>query len=340
MVLATPWFLTAWLLWSAWLAEAPASTTTPDSPARLLAAAIATLPEDRRDWGAAMTAELAQVPTRPGRWRFALGCARVAIFLPRSNRGPVVAAAVFGAAGVGVAGLTLGEVVPPMRVFTMTFVGLIGAAAAVTLARARPRARRTSGPLVMTAGIAGVTACIAATWSYVDRHPAAALYLHPGDAILLAAILVGALWLVAAPPPALTGDPLGRRIAAGVTLLLAVGLLVTARFDPRGHDEGIFGYLFLAPLVAICATALVMAAVRRSAWAGVRAAVWTALLVSLAFYAISVSEAARIYTGDGYPVHILGGTIRELTVLLVLFPSLWLPFGCAAAAVGYTMKRN
>ena len=101
-----------------------------------------------------------------------------------------------------------------------------------------------------------------------------------------------------------------------MALVLALGLLATSRFDPSGHDDGILGYMFLMPLVAICATALALAAVRRSAWAGVRAAVWTALLVSLAFYAISVSEAARIYAGDGNPVHILGGTIRELTVLL------------------------
>jgi hypothetical protein len=70
-----------------------------DSPARMLAAATATLPEGRREWGVAMTAELAQVRAPWARWRFALGCARVAIFLPRSVRFPAVVAA--GITGVG-----------------------------------------------------------------------------------------------------------------------------------------------------------------------------------------------------------------------------------------------
>jgi hypothetical protein len=46
------------------------------------------------------------------------------------------------------------------------------------------------------------------------------------------------------------------------------------------------------PVQALFVTALVVAAVRRSVWAGVQVAVWTALLASLAFYAIAVSEGA------------------------------------------------
>jgi hypothetical protein len=56
-----------------------------DGPARLLAVAAAALPEDRRDWGAAMAAELAQAPERGARWRFALSSARAAIFPPRGG---------------------------------------------------------------------------------------------------------------------------------------------------------------------------------------------------------------------------------------------------------------
>ena len=91
-------------------------------------------------------------------------------------------------------------------------------------------------------------------------------------------------------------------------------------------------------MAGIFATALVVAAVRRSTWAGVQATMWTALLVSLAFYAISVSEAVRIFAGDGIPVGVLGETIREFTVFLVVFPSLWMPFGCWAAAVGSEIR--
>ncbi|MFG2005118.1 hypothetical protein ACGFNU_38835 [Spirillospora sp. NPDC048911] len=40
-------------------------------PERLLAAAVAALPERRREWGRAMLAELAGIETRSARWRFA-----------------------------------------------------------------------------------------------------------------------------------------------------------------------------------------------------------------------------------------------------------------------------
>ena len=49
----------------------------------LLAAAVRRMPEERREWGAAMLAELAQLQNPSTRWWFALGCARVALFPPR-----------------------------------------------------------------------------------------------------------------------------------------------------------------------------------------------------------------------------------------------------------------
>lgn len=62
-----------------------ATTSTMDGPGRLLAAAVRWMPEERRDWGAAMLAELAQLQHPSARWRFALGCARVALFPPRKG---------------------------------------------------------------------------------------------------------------------------------------------------------------------------------------------------------------------------------------------------------------
>jgi hypothetical protein len=50
---------------------------------RILAAATARMTPGRRDWGAAMLAELSQIHLRTARWRFALGAARVALFPPR-----------------------------------------------------------------------------------------------------------------------------------------------------------------------------------------------------------------------------------------------------------------
>jgi hypothetical protein len=53
-----------------------------DVPASLLAWAIRAMPAARKEWGAAMLGELAAVPGGVERWRFALSCARAALFLP------------------------------------------------------------------------------------------------------------------------------------------------------------------------------------------------------------------------------------------------------------------
>jgi hypothetical protein len=67
-VFGTPWMVAARLLWRAWWREAGARLSTLDGPVLLLAAAAAALPADRRDWGAAKTAELprCRAPRRAG----------------------------------------------------------------------------------------------------------------------------------------------------------------------------------------------------------------------------------------------------------------------------------
>jgi hypothetical protein len=54
-----------------------------DTPGLLLAAAARRMPEERREWGAAMVAELDQIQDLTLRWWFALSCVRVALFPPR-----------------------------------------------------------------------------------------------------------------------------------------------------------------------------------------------------------------------------------------------------------------
>lgn len=59
------------------------SNSTTDGPELLLTGAVRLLPKERRDWGRAMLAELAQFQNPTARWWFALGCTRVALFPPR-----------------------------------------------------------------------------------------------------------------------------------------------------------------------------------------------------------------------------------------------------------------
>jgi hypothetical protein len=54
-----------------------------DIPRHLLTLAVRRMPAERRDWGRAMLAELAQLQNVSTRWRFALGCAQTALFPPR-----------------------------------------------------------------------------------------------------------------------------------------------------------------------------------------------------------------------------------------------------------------
>jgi hypothetical protein len=54
-----------------------------DWPEHLLTLAVRWMPAERGDWGAAMLAELATLQHPFARWRFSLGCTRVALFPPR-----------------------------------------------------------------------------------------------------------------------------------------------------------------------------------------------------------------------------------------------------------------
>ena len=85
------WSVAAWLTARAWHARA----SEEDGPARLLAGAVAAL--DRPEWGRAMTAELAHVDDPRERWRFAAGCALVALRPGRPGRPTAVGAAAVAA---------------------------------------------------------------------------------------------------------------------------------------------------------------------------------------------------------------------------------------------------
>jgi hypothetical protein len=134
-VFGTPWMLAAWLLWRAWWRQACAQLSTLDGPGWLLAVAAATLPAERRDWGAAMAAELAQVQDRWSRWRFAAGCARAAVFPPRGGQMAVLVTGALAVAALAATGLATGAALPAGRVFALTFVALVGGLAMLTVAR-------------------------------------------------------------------------------------------------------------------------------------------------------------------------------------------------------------
>ena len=106
----------AGVLWLAWRQRARVDTQ-PDAAARFLAIAVATLPRERRDWGAAMLAELSSVTDSAARWRFAASSARAALFPPAGVRRPATGrlgavVAVLGVIGCVVAAAYLGLAYP------------------------------------------------------------------------------------------------------------------------------------------------------------------------------------------------------------------------------------
>jgi hypothetical protein len=207
-----------------WLAGPGARLSKMDSPERLLAIAAATLPDHRREWGAAMLGELADVQGRPARWRFALSCARAAL-CPRPGSWPVLALVAGAAvAATWLAAPTVGTAVPGLGVFAVSFVAMIGTLA--LLAVLRPRHPRFAVPAPAILVIGAVVAAIAMTAIFLHREPGSAVFLSPADAVHLAAIMAGSLWVAVLSPRALGASQLAPRLGAGAALVAVTGQLL------------------------------------------------------------------------------------------------------------------
>jgi hypothetical protein len=123
-----------------------------------------------------MAAELAQVQDHPARWRFAVGCARTAIFSPLGNRAAVGISGAVAVAATAAAALVTGVALPAGRVFVPVFVGVVGGLATLAVARSRPLGRAG----LALVGIAGSIGARSGTWPSTPR-PARATAHHLGD---------------------------------------------------------------------------------------------------------------------------------------------------------------
>jgi hypothetical protein len=85
------WVVAARLVLRHWWSGPGSRMSAMDLPGRLLAGAVAALPERRRGWGRAMLAELAEVDGRSTRWRFALSSIEAMLWLPPAGGWPVAA---------------------------------------------------------------------------------------------------------------------------------------------------------------------------------------------------------------------------------------------------------
>ena len=342
------WVTAALTLVGHWWSRTGVRLFAMDPPGRLLAAAVATLPDDRREWCLAMHAELAEVHGRPARWRFALSSARAALRLPPLGGWPVLALTT-GVAAVAVvaAGLAVDAAVPGLGAFAVGFVGLVGAM--VVLAVTRLPRLRLPVPIPALLVIGGVASAITMTMIFLHRDPAAARYLPPADAVFLAAVLAGCLWIAVAAPRSLGGNRLAPHLGVAAALVLVVGqlLLIRASYDldiePAGRQvlDALAGLWFwFGPAAVFFVPAFGAGWVGRSFRSGLQAGIWAGIASLPLTYALWLHEALRLYAIDGGLLWFGDGAPEGENLSAAVFwalrfaPLLGLPFAVIGAAIG------
>ena len=342
VILAIPasvYVLAALLLLHFWLVGAGARMSEMDGPERLLATAVATLPENSREWGAAMIGELADV-------RGPFGSVGVRAQLcaggawPRPGSWPVIAlvAGMLVAATVAV-GPAASAPCPAWMSSPADFVGSAGGLALLALARSAPaQGLGAGGPCHR-----GVAAAIALTVIFLVREPSAAAFLSPrrGRAHRRRDGLrpLGRLDF-----PAVAGDQPARAAARCRCRARAVGgQLVLGRV--AGDTEALQSVgaflLVFGPAFVFFVPAFWAAMADRSLRAGLKAGVWAAAAYLPLMFATWLYEALRVYAATGRmiidvdPGPIGGSLDQTVFYCLTYVPVVGIPcavFGAVMAA--------
>jgi hypothetical protein len=336
------WVVAVRLMLRHWWSGTGSRPSGTDLPWRLLETAVALLPERRREWGGAMTAELAEVRGRSARWRFALSSARAALWLPPAGGWPVVAVTGAVMASAAAAGPAVGAAVPGLTVFTVAFVGLVGAMVVLAVAGSRRPRLPVPAPTVLVT--AGVAASIAATVVFLRREPTAAQYLPPAASVYLAAVLAGCLWVAVAPPRWLGTGRLAPHLGGASAVVFAAWFLLWIRTDgtepPLPLVLVLAAVLLSVPIAAFFVPAFVAGRSGRSLRSGLQAAVWSVTATIPLTYALWLPEALRRHgidgrTLDGELVAPVGVNLTDaLAFCLGIFPLLGLTLGVVGAGLG------
>jgi hypothetical protein len=316
LLLAVPtalWVAAARIVVHHWWSRNGIHLATTDGPGRLLAVAVATLPKYRREWGAAMIAELAEVHGRQARWRFALSAARAALWMPHALRL---------------------RVPDHLRISVPTLAVTSGVVSAITITviflRHDPAAAghlRLAGGAFLAAVLAG---CL---WIAVVRPPSLGTgRLAPFAGVGVALVyVVGLLLLIRAVHNPQIADGLGDSV------MVPAGQTVAA----LAWSWFVFGLA-----VACFLAALVGGLIDRSFRAGLQAGIWTAITILPLAYAVWLHEALRLYPANG-GLLFFGDVASEgenlgaaLTWVLGVPPALGLPFLVIGAALASRVTRR
>jgi hypothetical protein len=260
-----------------------------DIPARIVAGAVGRLPACLQEWGQAMAAELPQIPDRAGRWRFAAGVLRVALFPPvRHGRRVLVTALAGLAAAAGLTAAAAGEV-PSLTVFAAAFGLLLGGYATMATWRSAWDDWTARQVVVVAVATAGVAASVTdAVWVAVF-HPAAitASTNVPAYSIVFAVLLAG--FLVAA-----LSLPRGRHGRAVLWWGLG-GTLASGTVYVAAAVTGAVGPELLVGLVTALAIAALVSARTGSQQAGIRAGLLVAALSAPIRFAVDITTLLRVH---------------------------------------------
>jgi len=324
-----------------------------DIPVRIVAAAAAWLPAHRRDWGRAMAAELAHVHDQAGRWRFALGALRIALFLPSGRGRRVLAVALAGLVAAAAVTAVAAAVIPDLALSAAILGLLLGGYATLRTARtARPGGPRWTTPGVMVAvvAVATVTAAIVSVARIALVHPAAAADGTHVFAVLFAVAL--ACYLAVALGQRPTERPAERQaLWWALAAALASGAVWTViDLTTPVQPVGITGYLWPVGAAAVLAASAGAAATTGSAQAGARAGLLTAVLsapahfaadltalVQAGHYALTTPYDVAAFPHSGYPdvaSYLLSDSMAgDVLVGLVAYPLVLSLVALAASAL-------
>jgi hypothetical protein len=288
----------AWVVWLTWRRRARLAAQ-PDGPARLLAVAVAALPGDRREWGAAMTAELASLAARGERWHFAVSGARAALASPAGTRRPAA-----GWAG-GVIGV----------------VGVVACAAAAIHI------------LAVAASSSPAYAVPARGWDYVvDETLVSAVTLVLVLVACLAVILAAPASLTSSRLARRAGMGIG--LLAGAQVLLSSR---TGDFEAGAMGQ-ILGMQLLAFVIAPAAVAVLARSLRAALQCILWAFVFSAVTMFPVYVVESIGkyEASRVLLLDDDPP-LPGATVATnlgdaVSLLMIMAPGLLVPLGVLVAA--------
>ena len=322
-----------------------------DVPARIVAAAADSLSANRRDWGRAMTAELAQLRGRGHRWRFALSALRVALLLPSGRRRPVLVAASSGL--LATAAVTAGAAaeVPGLAVAAAA-LGLLLCGYATVRASRPGRARWTApGVAVAALALAGTAAAVVSVARIVVAHPAAASDETHLFSVLFALALASCLAVALTP----SGDRRALWWALGAALGGAAVWTASALVMPVSAT-GVAGLGWPVGLAVVLTASIGGTAASGRSRDGARAGLLAAVLSAPAHVAADLTGILQAghftltnaydvaaYPHSGYPdvaSYLLSDTMAgEIITGLVAFPLVLAAIAVLAAGWGVSGRR-